>query len=65
MGLLLHLQSSHEALKDAISELKAALAIAEEEEEEGKCVVPSGELDRMVAQCQAAQRKLDQWQARL
>lgn len=65
MGLLLHLQSSHEALKDAIGQLQAARDIAEEQEEDGHCVVPSGELDRLVAQCQAAQRKLDQWQARL
>lgn len=66
MSLQLHLQSSHEALKDVLSELRAAMAVAEELEEDGaSVVVPSGELDRIISQCQAMQRKLDQWQARL
>lgn len=66
MSLQLHLQSSHDALKDVLSELRAALAVAEElEEDGGHIVVPSGELDRIISQCQAMQRKLDQWQARL
>ncbi|MBN9417753.1 MAG: hypothetical protein J0I12_20050 [Candidatus Eremiobacteraeota bacterium] len=66
MSLQLHLQSSHDALKDVVSELNAALAVAEELEEDGApIVVPSGELDRIISQCQAMQRKLDQWRARL
>ncbi|MBS2039015.1 hypothetical protein JST97_28795 [bacterium] len=65
MSLQLHLQSSHEALRDVVSELRAALAVAEELEEDGTSLVPSGELDRIISQCQAMQRKLDQWQARL
>ena len=66
MSLLLHLQSSHDALKDVVVELQAALAVAEELEEDGLAVVvPSGELDRIISQCQAVQRKLDQWQSRL
>lgn len=66
VSLQLHLQSSHEALRDALAELRAALAVAEELEEDGESVVvPSGELDRIISQCQAMQRKLDQWQARL
>ncbi|MBT9583566.1 hypothetical protein IV102_09450 [bacterium] len=66
MALLLHLQSGHDALKDVIGELQAALVVTEELEEDGQSlVVPSGELDRLISQCQAVQRKLDQWQARL
>ncbi len=66
MSLQLHLQSSHDALRDVLSELRAALTVAEElEEDGGRVVVPSGELDRIISQCQAMQRKLDQWQARL
>ena len=65
MALVLHLQSSHDALKDVIVELQAALTVAEELEEDGRSTVPSGELERVISQCQAVQRKLDQWQARL
>jgi len=66
MSLQLHLQSSHDALKDVLAELRAALTVAEELEEDGSpTVVPSGELDRIISQCQAMQRKLDQWQSRL
>jgi len=64
--LLLNLQSSHDAIREAISDLTAALHQAEALEEDGeRCAVPSGELERAVAQCQAVQRKLDQWRARL
>ena len=65
MALVLHLQSSHDALKDVLLELRAALTVAEELDEDGQSTVPSGEIDRVISQCEAVQRKLDQWQARL
>lgn len=62
----LHLQSSYDALKDVVTELRAALMVAEELEDMGESVaIPSGELDRIISQCQAMQQKLDLWQARL
>lgn len=64
--LKLNLQSSHEALREVVTELKEALEHTDELEEDGLTTpVPSGELERIIAQCQAVQRKLDQWQARL
>jgi hypothetical protein len=64
--LKLNLQSSHDALSEVVADLKSALEKADELEEEGaRTPVPSGELERIIAQCQAVQRKLDQWQARL
>ncbi len=64
--LKLNLQSSHDAIKEVVADLKSALEQAEEIEEDGlRTPVPSGELERIIAQCQAVQRKLDQWQARL
>lgn len=66
MALELHLQSSHEALRDLIYQLESARGLAEEAEEEtGASSVPSGELDRIISQCQGLMRKLDQWRARL
>lgn len=66
MGLQLHLQSSHDALREAVQELMAAREEVEELEEDGlKTCCPSGELDRVIAQCQGIQRKLDQWQSRM
>lgn len=65
-SLQLHLQSSHEALRESIQELQGALEQAEALEEDGeRCPVPSGELERAIAQCQNLQRKLDQWRARM
>lgn len=66
MALELHLQSSHDALRDLISQLESARGLAEEAEEEtGASRIPSGELDRIISQCQGLMRKLDQWRTRL
>jgi hypothetical protein len=66
MSLALHLQSAHEALRECVQSLLVAREEVEELEEQGaKVACPSGDLDRVISQCQAAQRKLDQWRARL
>ena len=66
MSLQLSLQSSHDALKECLQSLREAQEESESLEDEGRpTVAPSGELERLVSQCQAMMRKLDQWQMRL
>jgi hypothetical protein len=66
MSLHLSLQSSHDALRECLSSLREAQRESEAIEDEGRSsVAPSGELERLVSQCQAMLRKLDQWQMRL